>query len=182
MSTPGLPPDEAEALEQAIAHMEAQRGLLGSGVVDPAIAILRERLDALRARAAREERRHVTVLFADLAGFTAMAEAMDPEEVGEVQATFFQACRQVIERNGGVVENFIDDAVMAVFGIPVSQEHDPSRAVMAGLDLQRAIEEITQALGWGDPEATQPAPWAVVGHSCRPPFDCGWASTQAWWQ
>lgn len=135
-------------MEQALSHLEAQRATLGDAVVDAAVATIQERLASLRADATTEERRHVTILFADLAGFTPMCEAMDPEEVGEIQAAFFKACRQVIERHKGVVEKFIGDAVVAVFGVPVGAETDPSNAVAAGLELQSRVRELNEAWGW----------------------------------
>ncbi|GAA4454142.1 adenylate/guanylate cyclase domain-containing protein [Phytohabitans houttuyneae] len=88
----------------------------------------------------REERRTVNVLFVDLKGFTAMAERLDPEDLRRLQVDYFNTAREVIRRYGGVVEKFIGDAVMAVFGVPVETEHDGYRAVLAGLDMQRALD------------------------------------------
>ncbi len=85
-------------------------------------------------------RRVTSVLFGDLVGFTSLAESRDQEEVRELLSTDFDACRTVIERYGGVVEKFIGDAVMAVWGAPVAHEDDAERAVRAGLEL---VEEIT---------------------------------------
>jgi class 3 adenylate cyclase/tetratricopeptide (TPR) repeat protein len=81
------------------------------------------------------ERRLVSVLFADLVGFTPLSEDRDPEEVRELLSRYFDAARQVIERYGGTVEKFIGDAVMAVWGTPVAREDDPERAVRAALEL-----------------------------------------------
>ncbi|MFC0528406.1 AAA family ATPase [Phytohabitans kaempferiae] len=88
----------------------------------------------------REERRTVNVLFADLKGFTSMAERLDPEDLRRLQMDYFTTAREVIRRYGGVVEKYIGDAVMAVFGVPVETEHDGHRAVLAGLDMQRALD------------------------------------------
>ncbi|BCB74143.1 hypothetical protein GCM10022251_10570 [Phytohabitans flavus] len=88
----------------------------------------------------REERRTVNVLFADLKGFTSMAERLDPEDLRRLQMDYFNTAREVIRRYGGVVEKYIGDAVMAVFGVPVETEHDGYRAVLAGLDMQRALD------------------------------------------
>ncbi len=71
----------------------------------------------------------VTVLFADLVGFTARAELMDPEDVQAVLAPYHVRLRWELERFGGTVEKFIGDAVMALFGAPVAHEDDPERAV-----------------------------------------------------
>ncbi|MGN9913058.1 ATP-binding protein [Phytohabitans sp. LJ34] len=96
--------------------------------------------DLPSASAPREERRTVNVLFVDLKGFTAMAERLDPEDLRRLQMDYFNTAREVIRRYGGVVEKFIGDAVMAVFGVPVETEHDGYRAVLAGLDMQRALD------------------------------------------
>jgi class 3 adenylate cyclase/tetratricopeptide (TPR) repeat protein len=85
---------------------------------------------------AREERKVVTVLFADLVGFTARAEEMDPEDVRAVLAPFYARLRAELERFGGTVEKFIGDAVMALFGAPAAHEDDPERAVRAALAIR----------------------------------------------
>jgi class 3 adenylate cyclase/tetratricopeptide (TPR) repeat protein len=88
---------------------------------------------------ATAERRLVSVLFADLVGFTAMSEQHDAEEVRELLTTYFETCKALITRYGGVVEKFIGDAVMAVWGAPVAHEDDAERAVRAALDLVDAV-------------------------------------------
>jgi class 3 adenylate cyclase/tetratricopeptide (TPR) repeat protein len=94
--------------------------------------------------AAREERKVVTVFFADLVGFTGRAEQLDPEDVRAMLSPYYGRLRSEIERFGGTVEKFIGDAVMAVFGAPVTHEDDPERAVRAGLAVREAIEELNQ--------------------------------------
>src|SRR5712691_13349959 len=81
------------------------------------------------APAPRAERKIVTVLFADLVGFTGRAERLDPEEVQAVLAPYHARLRSELERYGGTVEKFIGDAVMALFGAPVAPEDDPERAL-----------------------------------------------------
>ena len=102
------------------------------GVLEPAVP----------ARVADEreaDRRQVTVLFADLSGFTSLSERLDPEEVRAFQNALFETLAQAIERFDGFVEKFVGDAVMAVFGAPVAHEDDPQRALDASLDmLERA--------------------------------------------
>jgi class 3 adenylate cyclase len=88
---------------------------------------------------AREERKVVTVLFADLVGFTSRAERMDPEDVRALLAPYHQRLRAELERYGGTVEKFIGDAVVALFGAPVAHEDDPERAVRAALAFYRAV-------------------------------------------
>jgi len=91
------------------------------------------------------ERRLVSVLFADLVGFTPFSEERDPEAVRELLTRYFDLARLAIERHGGTVEKFIGDAVMAVWGAPVAREDDAERAVRAALEI---IDAMT-ALGPG---------------------------------
>ena len=76
-----------------------------------------------------------SVLFGDLVGFTPLSESKDSEEVRELLSAYFAQCRVIVGRYGGVVEKFIGDAVMAVWGVPVAHEDDAERAVRAGLEL-----------------------------------------------
>ena len=99
------------------------------------------------------ERRIVSVLFADLVGFTTLAEGRDAEEVREVQDRYFATCRTVIERYGGTLEKFIGDAVMAVWGAPTSHEDDAERAVRAALDLVSAVAGLEVTTGGPSLEA-----------------------------
>ncbi len=93
------------------------------------------------------ERRVCSVLFCDLVGFTPLSEARDPEVVRELLSEYFTAARTVIGRYGGVVEKFIGDAVMAVWGTPVATEGDAERAVRAGLDLVTAVAQLGEDAG-----------------------------------
>ena len=90
---------------------------------------------------AREERKVVSVLFADLVGFTSRAELMDPEDVRALLSPYYTRLRSDLERYGGTVEKFIGDAVMALFGAPVAHEDDPERAVRAALTIRDWIRE-----------------------------------------
>ncbi len=99
------------------------------------------------------ERRLVSVLFADLVGFTTLSENRDPEEVRELLSRYFETSRQLIERYGGTVEKFIGDAVMAVWGTPVAKEDDAERAVRASLDLVAAVSALGQEVGAPDLKA-----------------------------
>ena len=92
-----------------------------------------------------EERKVVTVLFADLVGFTARAERLDPEDVRAILSPYFARVRSEIEAFGGTVEKFIGDAVMAVFGAPASHGDDPERAVRAALAMCSAVEAMNAA-------------------------------------
>jgi len=99
------------------------------------------------APVAAAERRHVSVLFADLVGFTPLSESRDPEEVRELLSRYFDRCRRLIEIYGGTVEKFIGDAVMAVWGTPVAQEDDAERAVRTALDLVAGVAALADEVG-----------------------------------
>ena len=88
------------------------------------------------------QRRLVSILFADLVGFTPFAEERDAEDVRETLTRYFDLAREVIERYGGTVEKFIGDAVMAVWGAPTAQEDDAERAVRAALDLVDQVRSL----------------------------------------
>jgi class 3 adenylate cyclase/tetratricopeptide (TPR) repeat protein len=92
----------------------------------------------------REERKVVTILFTDLVGSTARAEGLDPEDVRATLSRYYAQLRAELERHGGTVEKFIGDAVMAVFGAPVSHEDDPERAVRAALAIRDSVGEELQ--------------------------------------
>ena len=92
-----------------------------------------------RADRATTELRQVSVLFCDLVGFTPLAESEDPEEVRELLSSYFDLARSIVSRYGGVIEKFIGDAVMALWGAPVANEDDAERAVRAGLELASAV-------------------------------------------
>ena len=99
--------------------------------------------------ASATELRHVSVLFCDLVGFTPFSEKRDPEEVREVLSGYFELARAIVARYGGVVQKFIGDAVMAVWGAPVAKEDDAERAVRAGLELVSAVA------GYGSEQGTE---------------------------
>ena len=93
------------------------------------------------------ERRIVTILFADLVGFTALSEHLDAEDVALVQDAYFAAVRETIERHGGLLEKFVGDAAMAVFGAPRVRDDDAERAVRAGLALVAAVGRLGAEIG-----------------------------------
>ncbi|MCB0230277.1 MAG: adenylate/guanylate cyclase domain-containing protein, partial [Anaerolineae bacterium] len=105
---------------------------------------LRKQLAELEASPPDEQRKLVTVLFADLAGFTALSERMDPEEMRELQDAYFAAIAKPIEDYGGSVEKYIGDAVLAVFGVPETHEDDAERAVHAALAMQGALDNLNR--------------------------------------
>ena len=102
--------------------------------------------DGAAAGEALDERRTVTVLFADLSGYTAIAETLDPESVKRLLEGILQRLGVEVERFGGHVDKFIGDNVMAIFGAPVAHGDDPERAVRAGLAMQAAMSEVNEAV------------------------------------
>jgi class 3 adenylate cyclase/tetratricopeptide (TPR) repeat protein len=99
----------------------------------------------------QEFRKVVTIVFSDLKGSTSMGERLDSESLREVMTSYFDAMSAELERHGGVVEKFIGDAVMAVFGLPKLHEDDALRAVRAAAGMQRALERLNDDLErrWG---------------------------------
>jgi class 3 adenylate cyclase/tetratricopeptide (TPR) repeat protein len=98
------------------------------------------------AGGAPSERKLVTVLFADVTGSTSLGEQLDPERLREVLQAYFDAMREEIEAEGGTVEKFIGDAVMAAFGVPVAHEDDPARALRAASRMLRRLEAVNEDL------------------------------------
>ena len=147
----------------------------------PALRSVRCRAAAVAAQP-REERKVVTVLFADLVGFTARAEQLDPEDVRALLAPYHARLRAELERHGGTVEKFIGDAVMALFGAPVVHEDDPERAVRAAiairdwvrdeadLELRIAVNtgEALIRIGASQGEGRRRATWSTPPQGCRP--------------
>jgi class 3 adenylate cyclase len=103
-------------------------------------------LEELEPTPPGQERRLVTILFADVTSSTSLGERLDPERLQEVLATYFGAMREEIEAEGGTVEKFIGDAVMAAFGVPSAHEDDPSRALRAALRMRERLAEVNVGL------------------------------------
>ncbi len=142
--------EDQQQLEQAITALEEQRALLGDAVVGPAIAALRRQLadlvssssasrpDAINERPA--ERKPVTVLFADLVGFTALSERLDPETIRRLMNACFDVLKAAVDRYGGHIDKYIGDEIMALFGAPVAYEDHAERALRAALAMREAVE------------------------------------------
>jgi class 3 adenylate cyclase/tetratricopeptide (TPR) repeat protein len=90
----------------------------------------------------KSERKHVTVLFSDLSGYTAMTERLDPEDVRAILNKVFKTISDIIEKFDGFIERYIGDSVMAVFGIPKAHEDDPSRALHAAFEIHAAVKSM----------------------------------------
>jgi class 3 adenylate cyclase/tetratricopeptide (TPR) repeat protein len=97
-------------------------------------------------RTSATERKHVSVLFADLVGFTTASEGRDAEDTRALLSRYFETCQRLISLYGGTVEKFIGDAVMAVWGTPVANEDDAERAVRTALDMVAAVPDLDPAL------------------------------------
>ncbi len=102
-----------------------------------------------------EERRVVTVMFADITGSTPLAAHLDPEDMRAILTGYFNLMAEQIRKHGGTVEKYIGDAVMAVFGAPITHEDDPDRAIRAALDMQEALTRFNEQRQSLDPEATR---------------------------
>ena len=89
------------------------------------------------------ERKHVTVLFSDLSGYTAMSEKLDPEELKEIMTRVFDRIKEVIAKYDGFIEKFAGDAVMAIFGVPKAHEDDPIRAIKAAGEIHDLVKFIS---------------------------------------
>jgi class 3 adenylate cyclase len=137
--------EQREDLNRAIAALEAQRSILGDQIVEIAQASLREKLARLNTGDYRthepQERKLITVLFADVSGFTAMAEAMDHEIVSSVINSLWSRVDKAIQDQGGRIDKHIGDAVMALFGTPTAREDDPERAIRAALQIQTEVQQ-----------------------------------------
>ncbi len=145
--------NEREQLEQAIAALNAQRTILGDAVVEAALGPMRRQLAELEeaerkpAPAFEGERKLVTVMFADISGFTALAETMDPEAVRELTNACFDHLVPIVEKYEGTVDKFIGDEIMALFGAPVAHENDPERALRAALEMMESLAAFNSARG-----------------------------------
>lgn len=144
-----LPANELEKLRQALAGLEAQRALLGE-VVEPALELLRRQIAALEAQAGQpaaasesgppqDERRIVAILFADIVGSTALAEALDPEDWRQVVAKIHTLAGERVLKNQGVVVQYLGDGLLALFGAQAASENDAENAVRAALEIQSGL-------------------------------------------
>src|SRR5512137_264977 len=131
--------NERTLLEQAIAHIESQRAALGDTAADIAIAGLKQKLSEVEKPEESGERKLVTIMFADISGFTALSEKMDPEAVRDLMNLCFDRLVPCIKRYDGTIDKFIGDEIMALFGAPVAHENDPERALRAALEMLSAL-------------------------------------------
>jgi class 3 adenylate cyclase/tetratricopeptide (TPR) repeat protein len=159
-----------DPITTAIAALESQRSVLGDAVVDVSIASLRATQDGPASSTApipvgapgvtvapARQRRQVTVLFADVAGFTALSERLDVEDIADALNALWSALdRQVIE-HGGRVDKHIGDAVMALWGVDGGREDDAERAVRCALAMQAHVGDFVDRIGELAPDAVAPS-------------------------
>lgn len=147
---------EKQKILQAIALLETQRPLLGDAAVEAALASLRLSLEKLEKAAAPSppktpsmegERKLVTVMFADFSNFTSMSERLDAEEVRDVMNQCFSLLVPVIEHYGGVIDKFIGDEIMALFGAPHTHDNDAECALRAALEMMQQLAEFNTKHG-----------------------------------
>lgn len=132
---------EREQIENAIAKIEQHRAALGDEAATLAIAALRAKLASL---VEDDERKLVTIMFADLSGFTALAEKSDPETVRKLVNACFERFAKIVAKYQGTIEKFIGDEIMVMFGAPISHEDDPERAVRTALDMMSELERFNR--------------------------------------
>jgi hypothetical protein len=145
-------------LKLALAAQENLRAALGDAVVDTTIAALREKLAALQAQPPGEQHKLLTVLFADVSGFTAMSEMLDAEAVRDTMNALWQRLDAAITSHGGVIDKHIGDAVMALWGVRAAREDDPACAIHAALAAGHPC------FRWGNPCGC-PAPSGCPGRA-----------------
>jgi class 3 adenylate cyclase/tetratricopeptide (TPR) repeat protein len=135
--------EQIDDLQRAIQAQESLRPSLGGDVVDAALAVLRQKLIELERRLAedknREQRKMVTVMVADISGFTALAEKMDDEEVAELMNLFWARIDLIIQAHGGHIDKHMGDNVIALWGVLASREDDSEQAVRAALKIQQEL-------------------------------------------
>ncbi len=151
------PAEQIAQLEAAIAGLEAQRAALGEAVAAAALAPLHRQLAELRRSLSSEsglaspsfegERKVVTIMFADISGFTAMSEKMDPEQVRGLMNACFDDLVPAIHKYDGTVNKFIGDEIMALFGAPAAHENDAERALRAALEMTARLRDFNARHG-----------------------------------
>jgi len=139
--------DQIADLKKAIEAQETMRAVLGDAVVDTTLEVLRDQLTELEKQFAQQDaanqarRKLVTVLFADISGFTALSENMDAEDVANLVNRLWIRADRIIHEYGGYIDKHIGDAVMALWGNETAREDDAERAIRAALKMQEIFKE-----------------------------------------
>jgi len=138
-------------IKTAIKSLEAQRSILGDATVDLSLKALKLQQQIAELEIAPSafpqsegERRQATILFSDLSGYTEMNEQLDPEEVQELMNRIKAKAIRIVEHHEGIVNQFVGDEILALFGIPNAHEDDPIRAVKAALELHGTVDEMSK--------------------------------------
>ena len=145
-------PEQIVNLKNAIAAQESMRSVLGDAVVDTTLAVLRDQLTELERHTTLQEaatharRKLVTVLFADISGFTALSENMDAEDVANLVNRLWIRADRAIQEHGGHIDKHIGDSVMALWGTEAGREDDAERAIRAALRMQEIFKENAEHL------------------------------------
>ncbi len=136
---------DPQVLEEAVATLRKHRNVLGNAVVETAVSALLDQLAAGETAPLIEHFESVTVLQADLSGFTAMSATMDAEQVRDMVNALWSRLDNVVLAWGGQIEQHTGDGLLALFGAPVAQEDDAQRAVLAALDMQVELALFNEA-------------------------------------
>ena len=139
-------PQQDGALEPTLAAAAVPASEAGGAAVEAAAAVVSPEEHQEQSAPVRR-RKMVTALFCDVTGSTALGEELDPEALVDVMNRYFAEIRVVIERHGGIIEKFIGDAVMAVFGIPQAREDDALRAVRAAAEIRGRLPTVAEEVG-----------------------------------
>jgi len=159
---------EIDELLQAISALESQRSVLGDRVVEAALAPLREKLAALEGhQPVSQQRRLVTVLFADIVNSTLISQGLEPEEVMEIMDGALKRLSAPVEAYGGQVTRFMGDGFLAVFGLTRIHENDARQAVRAGLAILSESRTYAKELDQR---------FQVLGFSTRIGINTGWVA------
>jgi class 3 adenylate cyclase/predicted ATPase len=140
---------QIDDLKKAIEAQESMRSVWGDSVVETALSVLRAHLNELEGQVSQQDvssqarRKLVTVLFADVSGFTALSESMDAEDVANLVNRLWMQADRIIQEYGGRIDKHIGDAVMALWGAETAREDDAERAVRSALKIQTAFKENT---------------------------------------
>ena len=140
--------DQRELIK-AIKHIEQQRDILGDPAADAAIKAIEDKLkEGSQVQQTipdkRGERKLITVMFADLAGFTELSGSLDPEELREIINAVFERLAKIIIKYDGFIEKYIGDEIMALFGAPLSVEDHAHRSLYAALAMMAEIEQFNK--------------------------------------
>jgi len=138
---------QIDNLKKAIEAQESMRSVWGDSVVETALSVLRAQLNELEGQVSQQDassqarRKLVTVLFADVSGFTALSESMDAEDVANLVNRLWMQADRIIHEYGGYIDKHIGDAVMALWGNETAREDDVERAIRAALKMQEIFDE-----------------------------------------